>query len=543
MLAHPISGDTVAVEPALGETVLDRRTLLRLFAAGAGAAALAACSSSGGSRGAPPTGASASPAASPSPPPARGPVVWSQLQSKLNGRLVLPNAASYATDLQLYDPRFDTIRPAAIAFCADPADVQRCIEFARNNDVPFTARSGGHSYAGYSSNTGLVVDVTAMNGVSLAGDNALIGAGARLIDVYSSLNGQGASIPGGSCPTVGIAGLALGGGIGVVGRQHGLTCDALTGVFVVTADSNLVHATASENSDLYWACRGGGGGNFGIATGLEFATFPTGDVALFTLRFPWAAAADVLPAWMTWIDGAPDALWSNCILSTAPGNAGPSISIGGIWGGARAGVAPLIAQLVTQSGSTPTTNFLETIPLAHAMYVEAGCSQLSQSACHLPSQNPQGTLTRSASFAASNYLDQAPSDAGIQAMVGAITARSQQQGSGAIAFDSYGGAINRVPAAATAFVHRNALCCAQYSVSYDTSDSPNQVAEHQAWIASFRNTLRPHVSEAAYQNYIDPTLTDSLHAYYGDNLSRLKTVKKRWDPDDAFRFAQSIPLP
>jgi FAD/FMN-containing dehydrogenase len=421
--------------------------------------------------------------------------------------------------------------------------VQRCIAFARANEVAFTARSGGHSYAGYSSSTGLVIDVTTMNGVSVAGDRALIGAGARLIDIYSNLNGQGLSIPGGSCPTVGIAGLALGGGIGVVGRQHGLTCDALTGAFVVTADSGLVHATATENSDLFWACRGGGGGNFGIATGLEFATFPTGAVALFTLRFPWSAAADVLPAWMAWIDGAPDPLWSNCILSTPSGGGGPSISIGGIWSGPQSGVAPLIAQLVTQTGATPTTNFLETIPLAHAMYVEAGCGQLSQSACHLPSQNPQGQLTRSASFAASNYLDRAPSAAGIQAIVGGITARSQQQGSGAIAFDSYGGAINRVPADATAFVHRNTLCCAQYSVGYNAGDSAAQIAEHQAWISSFKSALRPHVSDAAYQNYIDPTLTDSLHAYYGDNLSRLKTVKKRWDPDDAFRFAQSIPLP
>ncbi len=524
----------------LDDTLLDRRTLLRWLAAGAGAAAVAGCSGSGGSRGAGPTPSSSGRTSTTRSPQG---LVWSRLQSKLTGRLVLPAASSYLSDLQLYDPRFDTTRPAAIAYCADPTDVQHCISFARSNDVAFTARSGGHSYAGYSSNRGLVIDVTTMNGVALTGSSATIGAGARLIDIYGNLNGQGVSIPGGSCPTVGIAGLTLGGGIGVVGREHGLTCDAVSDVFVVTADSRLVHANTSDNDDLFWALRGGGGGNFAVVTGFQFDTFATSDVALFTLRFPWAAAADVLPAWMGWIDGAPDPLWSNCILSTPSTNGGPSISIGGIWGGPQSGVAPLIAQLVTATGATPTTNFLETIPLAHAMYVEAGCGQLSQAACHLPSQNAQGQLTRGPSFAASNYLDNAPSDAGIQAIVGAITARGSSGRSGAIAFDSYGGAINRVDPSATAFVHRQTLCCAQYSVNYNANDSAVAVAGHQAWVAQCGAALRPYVSNAAYQNYIDPTLTNSLRAYYGNNLSRLETLKKKWDPDDAFHFAQSIPLP
>ena len=463
---------------------------------------------------------------------------WSRLQQSLTGRLVLPDAPTYLADLRLYDPRFDSLRPGAIAFCASPGDVQRCVAFARANDLAFAARSGGHSYAGYSSSTGLVIDVTSMNAVSSSGGRATIGSGARLIDVYSSLNGAGVSIPGGSCPTVGIAGLALGGGIGVVGRQYGLTCDALTGVRIVTADARIVTADASDNDDLFWACRGGGGGNFGIATEFEFATFPVGDVALFTLRFPWAAAADVLAAWMAWIREAPDPLWSNCIMAT--GSNTPSISIGGIWVGAQSGVAPLISALVTATGTSPTTNFLETIPLAHAMYVEAGCGQLSEAACHLPSQRSGGRLARGASVAASNYLDRVPPDAGIRAMVDGIAARSRQ-GAGAIAFDSYGGAINRIPAHATAFVHRSSLCCAQYSVSYGATDTPSAVGEHRAWLEQYANTLRPYVSPAAYQNYIDPNLADSLDAYYGDNVARLRTIKGHWDPDNAFRFAQSIP--
>jgi FAD/FMN-containing dehydrogenase len=529
----------------LHDTPIDRRTLLRWFGVGAGAAALAACSS-GTSRGAPPP--TTHPASTSAPPSSSsttlpsGPPPWSRLQEQLHGRLVLPAASSYLTDLRLYDPRFDGVRPAAIAFCADPTDVQRSIAFARAHRVPFTARAGGHSYAGYSTGSGLVIDVTTMNRIAAGPGTATVGAGARLIDVYSALNGQGVSIPGGSCPTVGIAGLALGGGIGVVGRKHGLTCDAVSDVTVVTADSRVVHASATENPDLFWACRGGGGGNFGIVTGFGFRTFPVGDVALFTLRFPWAAASAVLSAWMHWIDGAPDELWSNSILATGGNGASPSISVGGIWTGPQSEVAPMIARLVGQTGATPTTNFLETIPLAHAMYVEAGCAQLSQSACHLPSENPQGQLPRGPSVAASAFVDRPLTDAGVAAVVGGIERRGAAYKSGAIAFDSYGGAINRIPAAATAFVHRNSLCCAQYSVSFPTGASAAEIAAHRAWLEQYGQALMPFVSGAAYQNYIDPTLSDWARAYYGANLARLQQVKRQWDSDDAFRFAQSIPL-
>jgi FAD/FMN-containing dehydrogenase len=357
--------------------------------------------------------------------------------------------------------------------------------------------------------------------------------------LYTTLNHRGVSIPGGSCPTVGIAGLALGGGIGVVARRYGLTCDALKGAQLVTADSRLVTADAAHDDDLFWACRGGGGGNFGIATAFDFATFPTADVALFTLKWPWAAAPQVLAAWMAWIADAPDPLWSNCIL--APGSPSPLLQVAGIWVGAQSGVAPYIDALVASTGSRPTTRFLETIPLEHAMYVEAGCAQLSESACHTAGQTAQAQLSRGPSFASSSFVDRPLSDAGINAVVAGINERIETHRPGAIAFDAYGGAINRVAAGETAFVHRNSLCCAQYSVSYNAADSPAAVAEHRAWLAGYGRALRPHVSTAAYQNYIDPTLTDSLDAYYGANLARLRTVKRRWDADNVFRFAQSIP--
>jgi FAD/FMN-containing dehydrogenase len=519
---------------------VDRRTVLRWLAVGA--SALAGCSAGGRAR----HGAASStsrPASSLPPTSAtRAPSIrtWAELRDNLHGNLVLPNAPSYLTDLRLYDPRFDDVRPAAIAFCANASDVQRCIEFARSRDLPLAARSGGHSYGGYSTTNGLVIDVTAMHGVALTANRAAVGAGARVIDVYTRLNDRGVSIPAGSCATVGIAGLALGGGIGVVGRRYGLTCDAMTGVQMVTADSRVVTADAGNHEDLYWASRGGGGGNFGIATAFEFATFPTSEVALFTLRWPWPAAPDVLAGWMKWIGDAPDALWTNCILASGTP---PTLQASGIWVGRESEVSPYLDRLVTSAGATPTTRFLETIPLEHAMYVEAGCAQLDESQCHVTGQTPQAQLNRVPSLAASDFVDRPLSDAGINAVVAGIAERIDARRPGAIAFDSYGGAINRVPAAATAFVHRKALCCAQYSVTYDATDSAADVADHRAWLDRYGKAMRPYVSGAAYQNYIDPTLADPLQAYYGDNLPRLRRVKQQWDPDAVFHFAQSIPLP
>ena len=122
---------------------------------------------------------------------------------------------------ELFDPRFDALHPAGIAYCRNPHDVSTCLAFARRYGVPVAARCGGHSYAGWSSTSGLIVDVTRMSGVNVSGSTAAVGAGTRLIDLYSGLAAHGRAVPGGSCPTVGIAGLTLGGGIGVIGRAMG----------------------------------------------------------------------------------------------------------------------------------------------------------------------------------------------------------------------------------------------------------------------------------------------------------------------------------
>lgn len=239
---------------------------------------------------------------------------WAQLAKSLHGTLVRPNSPQYATARQLFSSRFDTILPAAIAYCAAPADVQTCLAFAHRFGIPIAPRTGGHSYAGYSTTTGMVLDVTRMSTIAVNAGNgsATVGAGARLIDVYSALAQSGLVIPAGSCPTVGVAGLTLGGGAGVLDRKFGLTCDNVLSAQVVVADGRVLTCDASHELDLFWALRGGGGGNFGVVTSFTFRIHQLTTLSLFTLRWPWSSAATVVNAWQNWSPQGPDELWSNC---------------------------------------------------------------------------------------------------------------------------------------------------------------------------------------------------------------------------------------
>jgi FAD/FMN-containing dehydrogenase len=483
------------------------------------------------------------PAAAPTPASTAN---WAALAATLSGRLVLPDDSAYGSAQLVYDLRFEGAHPAAIAFCASPVDVQRVLDFARSHAIQPIPRCGGHSYAGYSTGSGLIVDVTPMNSVtvasSTAGPLATVGAGARLIDLYAATANAGVLVPGGSCPTVGIAGLALGGGIGVVGRRYGLTCDQTQSVEVVTADSRVLTATPTSEPDLYWACRGGGGGNFGIVTSFDFSAYPIPPLVLFDLQFPWGAAGDLLGAWQTWVASAPDELWSNCMLVSA-GGAGLAAKATGVYAGEAATLNQLLSQLIATVGTQATSKFVASNSYLTAMLVEAGCSDLTLAQCHLPTLNPAGTLSRTTFVAKSQYVSTPfpPSALTVATDAMELFQRELPAVGGSLAVDSYGGAINAVPADATAFVHRDALCQIQLAGALAGPLNSTILGDVQSWLAQTADALAPYCNGQAYQNYIDPTLDDWEQAYYGANLGRLIGVKHAYDPDDVFHFAQSIP--
>ena len=540
-------------------TPVDRRRFLREGAAAVAALTVPALASCGGSAPRPERSAASRAAGSPlaesltiEAVPAGAPDAgaWRALAKSLSGTLVLPSNHHYRTARELYDPRFDVSRPAGIAYCASPVDVQRTVDFARTHGIRPIPRCGGHSYGGYSTGSGLVVDVTRMSKVKVtparkgAPATAAVGAGTRLVDLYDAVSRAGVLVPGGSCPTVGILGLALGGGIGVLARKYGLTSDAIRGLKMVTADGRLLNCDGSSQPDLYWASRGGGGGNFGVVTSFTFTAHPIPELCLFTVDWPWAAAHEALGGWIAWLREMPDELWSNFKLLSA-GSSGLVAQSAGVFVGARSTLSSLVNRLVATVGSHPSSTFVgDPETYLHVMLVEAGCDGKSVAACHLPSQNPAGTLQRSAYAAKSAYVAKPLPGAGLAAAAASVEElRMEHPGlGGGLAFDAYGGVINRVPADATAFVHRKTICAIQATVTWGGVPSGPAFAAGEGWLRSAAKALAPYTTGAAYQNYIDPYLADWQRAYYGSNLKRLTSVKRTYDPDNVFHFPQSIPL-
>ena len=448
----------------------------------------------------------------------------------IRGEVIRRGAAGFLNAAHVYNERYDSLLPALIARPLDAADVRTAVRWGASHGVPLRVRSGGHSYAGYSTRAGgMVLDLRNLRGVRVDTRNriATVGAGSQLIDVYAALAAHGLTIPAGSCPSVGIAGHALGGGMGLAARQWGLTTDNLLEAQVVTADGHIRTAAAHADRDLHWALRGGGGGNFGVVTSFKFrAHLVPRTVAAFFVNWPWARAADALDAWQRWAPHAQTALTSIFHLSATPG--ATSVSVSGQYIGPSSDLGRLLAPLTAVGGASVSSSdhgYLE------AQLLFANCATISLAACHTKGTKPGGTLSRDSFQAKSDYVDSPLPASARDALVRASEARAAiHSGSGAILFDSYGGAIARTPPHATAFAHRHALFCIQY-LSYHGGAQ---------WLATTAQAMRPFVTGGAYVNYTDPDLAHWQHAYYGANYARLKEIRRKVDPHHYFDFPQAI---
>jgi len=304
--------------------------------------------------------------------------------------------------VRIFNPLFDVNHPGAVAFCASEDDVARCVEFASSAQIPMAARSGGHSYAGYCiPNDGLVVDLGRMAAVSVAGTRAVVGSGARLIDVYAGVADAGRMLAGGSCPTVGISGLTMGGGVGVLTRKFGLTCDQLVSARVVTADGKIRVISADSEPELFWAIRGAGGGNFCIATELTFETAESTALTVFTLDYAPGDMAAILRRWLAFMSTAPDELWTTL---HAVGGVTPQCRIVGC---IAQGTDPhaLVEDLRGTLGITAIDQFVAAMIFLDAMKFMGGCSTLTVAQCH-PSWigTPPGQLHRETFVASSRMV-------------------------------------------------------------------------------------------------------------------------------------------
>ncbi|MBB4892059.1 FAD/FMN-containing dehydrogenase [Streptomyces olivoverticillatus] len=472
---------------------------------------------------------------------------WTALGKGLGGGLIRPDDADYTAARRLYNTRFDQLRPAGIAYVKGTGDIAACLSFARRFSIPVAIRNGGHSYAGWSSgNDRLVIDVSRLKTVrTTSATTAVIGAGAKLIDVYSGLASHGVTIPGGSCPTVGVSGLTLGGGHGILSRAYGLTCDSLTGATLVTADGKTVICDSSHNSDLFWALRGAGNGNFGVVTELSFRTHAVAGGVTGYVSFPWAKAAAVIRAWQEWGPGCPDEIWSACDLSAAAGGT-PHISVAAFSIGSYGDLENALGRLVDKvgkAGGSSGTPRLRRHTYLDTVRAYAGCDDKSTEQCHLPGRTPgresSGKLDRETYVARSDFFDRSLDSSGIRTLLDQLERFGRKGGSGgaSVQLTALGGAVNRVGTLDTAFVHRKSRFLAQYLTSWAAGGSG---ATQTSWLDGAQSAMRRYASGAAYQNYTDPTLKDWRKAYYGDAADRLAKIKRQYDPGRLFDFPQAL---
>jgi FAD/FMN-containing dehydrogenase len=456
---------------------------------------------------------------------------WEQLARQLRGRVLRPGQPGYAAASLPYNHRYADIRPEGVALCAGAADVAAAVLWARRYGLPFAARSGGHSYGGYSASRGLVISLAPLRSVRVDRPELTItaGAGARNHDLYAALPGTGVAVPSGRCPTVGISGLLLGGGFGFSSRHLGLTCDHLLETEVVTASGEIVRATRTRHPDLFWACQGGGGGNFGINTEYTLRATPVGEVSVYQLEWTWPQAGGALDAVLTLMSDAPGTLSCRVGLEVSgggPATGGPpkrGVSAIGLYFGPARDLAELLRPVLAAARPAAAT-------IEGRSYVAAQK--------FLAHSVPAGRFA-----SRSRFLRRALPAAGIDTAIrwAERWPGSSNPGGGGMTLFAWGGQISRVRPAATAFVHREPGFLMDTETSWTVRDSPRVVSAGLEWLDGIYRALAPFGTRQAYQNFIDPALADWKAAYYGANLPRLEQVKRDWDPDRAFVFPQAIP--
>ncbi|MFD7258082.1 FAD-binding oxidoreductase [Streptomyces sp. NPDC059874] len=506
--------------------MLSRRSLIR---AGAGVGAAAALTAGSGGL---------------MPAQAAGATPWKTLQNGLSGRLVLPSDPTYDTAKQLQLAQFDAIHPQAIAYCTSEADVAACVRFAQDHGLAPAVRSGGHSQAGYSTTPGLVIDVSRLNSVR-PGDTVHLGPGSQGVDVLDSLAPYGIQVASGTCATVAVGGWLQGGGLGYASRKFGMGADRLVSARVVLANGRTVRASQDEHPDLYWALRGGGGGNFGVVTDFEVRPVQIPSLTTYNLTFGWADAVQVILAWQDWIATAPRELSSELmfLLSTdAPAGSEPYVVLTGGYAGPKAACDRALDQLVAAVGRPSATRQVAELPYREAMMNVFGCGTKTVTECHRIGYSPDAQLPRDNYSTGRNmFFSRAWTRTAAEAALGAFTNDARPGQFRFLGLFAYGGKINDVAPTATAFVHRDALFNAGYSVGLTRQDlGQDEKDRGQAWVDNGFTTMDPYSTHRSYQNYMDPALTNWRQAYYGLNYSRLRSVKRAYDPHRFFRFAQGI---
>jgi hypothetical protein len=433
-----------------------------------------------------------------------------KLTSEITGHVITTEAPDYESSRLVFNRAFDR-RPTLIVRCAGASDVARALDFAQAKNLPLAVRAGGHSRVGHGMcDGGLVIDLSGLKRVEVdAGKRvARAEAGALVRDLDEATQRFGLATTSGGCPTVGIAGLTLGGGQGKLMGKYGAACDNLISAQVVTVYGRQVEASQKSNPDLFWAIRGGGG-NFGVVTALEYQLHPVTDVLAGTLMYPVGRIPELLQAFVKFVAAEPDEM--DALAQLLPSERGPRCRMDVCFcGDSRVGddlLRPLRA-LKPQEDNVRVTSYLA---------AQSAGGFLLAPVAHFQTNHFLPELSGAAIDAISTAINNAPA----KCKVIVVPLR---------------GAVSRVGLSDTAFALRQP----GYEVDLvGVWSAPEEKASAVQWVKALRDKLQPF-AHGVYVNQTSETSEELVRAAYGPNYARLVEIKKKYDPKNVLRLNQNI---
>jgi len=451
---------------------------------------------------------------------------WAGLEAALAGNVVLPNDPAYDHDRQEANPAFQAY-PLAIIYCACENDVVVSLEFAAETRLPFAVRSGGHSTAGYSIGDGLVIDTSLIDDVFLDEERGVVyaGAGANWDKFNAVLGRTGWHVPTGACGSVCVAGFVQGGGYGYTSRAFGIQSDNVQSFRIALAPGHpegaVVTASADAHSDLFWALRGGTGGNFGIVTRVCYRAVRLPAVWAWAIAWDADHVAEALTVMQSdYMLTGPDELGFMMNIGFHRGQ--PVYLVQGMYAGTRADGLSALAALLALPSARLVVDQVGSYPAMDA-YLEDNPYPLPDQ----PAGTPEGK--------ASCYIDKPMLTNDWQRVVDYVATSPNPWSLAYI--EPYGGAINRVAPEASAFVHRSAAFNFVVDVFWrDDAERKRMLT----WRDGLLATVLPFANGEVYQNYPQADLRDWSRAYFGAAYPRLQRIKTYYDPTGFFRYPQSI---
>ncbi len=439
-----------------------------------------------------------------------------RFSQQLRGKLVRPDDAGYDEARRVWNGMIDK-RPAMIAECAGTADVVAAVNFARDNGLAVAVRGGGHNVAGHATcDDGIVVDLSPMKNVTVdtGKRTALAEGGATWHDYDAATQAHGLASPGGAISSTGIAGLTLGGGFGWISRSYGLACDNLISAEVVTANGDVLTASTEQNTDLFWAIRGGGG-NFGVVTRFEYRLREVGELYAGMLLYPRDMATEFMRVWADWTAGAPDEVSSMAAFLHTPDGV-PVIGAFVVYNGSKDEGERVVAPL--RSLGSPALDDINLKPYTDVQQA-------------LDDGFPRGmrnywkaTYLADVGEVCQNILIEHASNAPTPVSVVGLE-------------HMLGGAVARVGADENAFGNRDAIY--NLLILGRTDDAAGDGAMRE-WVRGLWKAVEPYSTGGVYVNYMSSDEADRVGEAFGANHERLAKIKNLYDPENVFRLNQNI---